>query len=209
MARILIGSSNIRRFYPCEQTKEYPNYKMEAATLRRAFEITMDSIPKDGRIIISVLENFIKREINVEENKKEAMRKTIQSVVAVVVESAKKNRDARFALAYPILRPKNVWMTDNEDDIRKEFEAAINSQCEMNISKIDAMARGSQIFEEDGVHLTVSAGRNFVGNLVGMAEENFKAEHVDMEQEEDSISKVLKLGKGSAAAHFTSSVAEM
>ena len=209
MARILIGSSNIRRFYPCEQTKEYPNYKMEAATLRRAFEITMDSIPKDGRIIISVLENFIEREINVEENKKEAMRKTIQSVVAVVVESAKKNRDARFALAYPILRPKNVWMTDNEDDIRKEFEAAINSQCEMNISKIDAMARGSQIFEEDGVHLTVSAGRNFVGNLVGMAEENFKAEHVDMEQEEDSISKVLKLGKGSAAAHFTSSVAEM
>jgi len=61
MARILIGSSNIRRFYPCDQTKEYPNYKMEAATLQRAFEISMESIPKDGKIIISVLENFIER----------------------------------------------------------------------------------------------------------------------------------------------------
>ena len=209
MARILIGSSNIRRFYPCDQTKEYPNYKMEAATLQRAFEISMQSIPKDGKIIISVLENFIEREINFEGNKTEAMKKTIQSVVAVVVESARSNREARFALAYPILRPKNKWMTDNEDEIRKEFESAINSQCEININRIDAISRGSQAFEEDGVHLTSAAGKMFVGNLIGMAEESFKAEQVDIGQEEDQITKVMKLGKTSATAQIASNLIDL
>lgn len=209
MARILIGSSNIRRFYPCDQTKEYPNYKMEAATLQRAFEISMESIPKDGKIIISVLENFIEREINFEGNKTEAMKKTIQSVVAVVVESARSNREARFALAYPILRPKNKWMTDNEDEIRKEFESAINSQCEININRIDAISRGSQAFEEDGVHLTSAAGKMFVGNLIGMAEESFKAEQVDIGQEEDQITKVMKLGKTSATAQIASNLIDL
>jgi hypothetical protein len=202
MARILIGSSNIRRFYPCDQTKEYPNYKIEAATLKRAFELTIEAIPNDAKVIISVLENFIEKEVNLVEREKKAetMKKVVQSVVAVVVASARKNKKARFALAYPIRRPNNSWMTEHEEDIKKEFEMAVNTQCEMNINKIDAISWGSQEFESDGVHLNKSAGNSFVGNLVGMAEESFKAEQVDME-EEDQISKVLNLGKSSTAAY--------
>jgi hypothetical protein len=216
MARILIGSSNIRRFYPCDQTSDYPKYKVEAATLQRAFEITIESIPDDAKVVISVLENFIEKEVNIKPagEKETAMKKVMQSVVAAVVASARQRRGARFALAYPILRPKNEWMTENEDVIRKEFEAAVNAQCEMNVSKIDAVARGSQEFEKDGVHLTLEAGRNFVGNLIGMAEENFKAVQIDFAQEEDDddddqISKVIKLGSASAAAKASSNLTDL
>jgi hypothetical protein len=207
MARILIGSSNIRRFYPCDQTNEYLKYKVEAATLKRAFEVTLEAIPSDAKVVISVLENFIEKEVNIETEgeKEKTMKRVIQQVVAAVVTSARKNKEARFAMAYPILRPNNLWMTTNEDSIRKEFEAAINSQCEINISKIDAVSRASQEFEKDGVHLTQSAGRNFVGNLIGMAEESFSAIQIDMEgedgdKEDDQISKVLKLGAATSAA---------
>ncbi len=210
MARILIGSSNIRRFYPCDQTNEYPKYKVEAATLKRAFEVTLEAIPSDAKVVISVLENFIEKEVNIETEgeKEKTMKRVIQQVVAAVVTSARKNKEARFAMAYPILRPNNLWMTTNEDSIRREFEAAINSQCEINISKIDAVSRASQEFEKDGVHLTQSAGRNFVGNLIGMAEESFSAIQINLEdgdkedgdKEEDQISKVLKLGAATSAA---------
>ncbi len=214
MARILIGSSNIRRFYPCDQTSDYPKYKVEAATLQRAFEITIESVPDDAKVVISVLENFIEKEVNIKPagEKEAAMKKVMQSVVAAVVASARQRRGARFALAYPILRPKHEWMTENEDVIRKEFEAAVNAQCELNVSKIDAVARGSQEFEADGVHLTLEAGRNFVGNLIGMAEENFKAVQIDFEQEEeeeDQISKVIKLGSASAAATTASNLTDL
>jgi hypothetical protein len=78
MARILIGSSNIRRFYPCDQTNEYPKYKVEAATLKRAFEVTLEAIPSDAKMVISVLENFIEKEVNIEtEGEKEKTMKRV------------------------------------------------------------------------------------------------------------------------------------
>jgi len=211
MARILIGSSNIRRFYPCDQTKDYPKYKVEPATLKRAFEVTIEAVPDNARVIISVLENFIEREINNHEpdQKLKEMQQVVQSVVDTVVEVAKQRKEARFAMAYPILRPGNKWMTENEDNIRKEFEKAINNQSEINISKIDAAARASQQFENDGVHLTVAAGRNFVGNLVGMAEDYFSADLIDMEKEEDTISKVINLGKSSGGIKSMVDVSEL
>ncbi len=93
--------------------------------------------------------------------------------------------------------------------IRKEFERAISNQSEINISKIDAAARASQQFENDGVHLTVAAGRNFVGNLVGMAEDYFSADLIDMEKEEDTISKVINLGKSSGGIKSMVEVSEL
>jgi hypothetical protein len=162
MSRILIDSSNITRFYPCDQTKDYPKYKVEAATLKRAFEVLVESIPNKSWVVVSVLENFIEREISIEtgEDREKAMKKIIQSVVDTVVKAARKNKESKFVMAYPILRPRNEWMTEHEDNIKKEFEQAINAQ----------------EFEEDGVHLTLKAGRNFVGNLIGMAEDSFEAE---------------------------------
>ncbi len=63
MSRILVGSSNARRFYSHSRFKSYQPYMMKLCTVFRMFEVTMESIPADGRIIISVVENFIEKEI--------------------------------------------------------------------------------------------------------------------------------------------------
>jgi hypothetical protein len=213
MARILIGSSNIRRFYPNAGTKTYPVYKLEVTTLRRAFEVTLDNVPNDSKVVISVLENLIEKEIALaaEEEKQAAVRSLIEGFITSVVEKAKKNRGAKFALAYPILRPGNEWMTKNDDFIRDEFETAYNKHSEINISKVDSVSRGSQVFERDGVHLTKAAGNAFVANLIGMAEDCFDAPHIEIDddEEESSINKLLRAGQESSKARKNSDLSDL
>ena len=61
MSRMIIGSSNVRRFYSHSRYSDYQPYKMELCTVFRMFEVTMESIPADARVIVSVIENFIEK----------------------------------------------------------------------------------------------------------------------------------------------------
>jgi hypothetical protein len=61
MARILLGSSNIKRFYKSGKSE---NYRVELATVFRAFEVVMETVKDNDRVIISVLENFIEKAVN-------------------------------------------------------------------------------------------------------------------------------------------------
>jgi hypothetical protein len=163
------------------------------------FEVTMDSIPADGRVVISVIENFIEKETNLvgEDEKVERMKQVMSHYMDVVVNAAKNNEGAKIVIAYPIRRPANKWMTENEDLIRKEFEVAYNKQDQVNISKADCMLSSSQIFEKDGVHLTANAGATFVENLIGMAEDCFEAEVINIE-DGDLVEKVVKLASSTS-----------
>lgn len=207
MSRILIGSSNVRRFYSHSRFKSYQPYKMELCTVFRMFEVTMDSVPAEGRIIISVIENFIEKEINqVDDTEKEERMKAVMSdFMKVVVKAAKKNKGAKFVMAYPLLRPGHPWMTDNEDAIRREFEVVYNKQDLANISKADCMLRSSQVFDRDGVHLTKDAGVTFVENLLGMAVDNFEAEVIDI----DLTEKIVSLAKSSTSKTESGAVNEL
>ena len=200
MSRLLVRSSNVRRFYSHDKFKSYKPYKMEMCTVFRMFEVLMESIPAEARIVISVVENFIEKEINQAdgEEKEKCMKKVMSDFVEVVVRAAKKNGDAKLVLAYPLLRPGGKWMTENEDKIRKEFETAYNRQDQANISKADCMLRMSQVFDSDGIHLTKAAGEKFVGNLIGMAEDNFEAEVINVE-DGDIAEKIVALASGSTA----------
>jgi len=194
MSRIIVGSSNVRRFYSHSRFKAYQPYKMELCTVFRMFEVTMESIPADARVIISVVENFIEKEITQEGDKDDHLKKAMGKFMEVVVKAAKKNEGARLVVAYPILRPGNGWMTDNEEKIRKEFESAYNVQDQINISKVDCVLKSSQVFEKDGVHLTEKAGQNFVENLLGMAEDNFEADIIDL-GDKDIVEKIATAAK--------------
>ena len=80
---------------------------MELCTVFRMFEVTMDSVPAEGRIIISVIENFIEKEINqVDDTEKEERMKAMMSdFMKVVVKAAKKNKGAKFVMAYETRTP--------------------------------------------------------------------------------------------------------
>ena len=211
MARILIGSSNIRRFYPCEKVKDYPKYKLEVTTLKRAFEVTIDNIQRDSQVVISVIENLIEKEIGTgkDEDKRDNLRRVMDEFITSIAEAARKNKGARFALAYPIMRPGNDWMAKNYDFIRDEFELAFGKQSELNVAKLDAICKTSQKFDKDGVHLTSEAGKNFVFNLIGMAEDYFEAKLVDLDFEEDTVDKVLRIGKETSASQVNLNLSEI
>jgi hypothetical protein len=68
------------------------------------FEVTMDSIPADGRVVISVIENFIEKETNLvgEDEKVERMKQVMSHYMDVVVNAAKNNEGAKIVMAYPI-----------------------------------------------------------------------------------------------------------
>lgn len=200
MARLLIGSSNINRFY--KDSKDQPKYKMELVTLTRAFEVSMESVSDGDKVIISVIENFIEKAIkNVEDGARmKALALTMGTFMTTVIETSKKRPTAKFALAYPILRPANKWMTEKEDEIREEFEKVFNTDGRLNITKIDAIARASQNFERDGVHLTTEAGKGFVSNLIEMAEVAFDAEVIDVGDDDSLFVKLTSAAKDSATA---------
>jgi hypothetical protein len=52
---------------------------MELCTVFRMFEVTMESIPADARIIISVVENFIEKKTNQEGDKDGQLKKALES----------------------------------------------------------------------------------------------------------------------------------
>jgi hypothetical protein len=54
--------------------------------------------------------------------------------------------------------------------------------------------KSSQVFEKDGVHLTEKAGQNFVENLLGMAEDNFEADIIDL-GDKDIVEKIATAAK--------------
>jgi hypothetical protein len=200
MARLLIGSSNINRFY--KDSKDQPKYKMELVTLTRAFEVSMEAVSDGDKVIISVTENFIEKAIkNVDDGAKmKALALTMGTFMTTVIETSKKRPTAKFALVYPILRPANKWMTKKEDEIREEFEKVFNTDGRLNITKIDAIARASQNFERDGVHLTTESGKGFVSNLIEMAEVAFDAEVIEVGEDDSLFVKLTSAAKDSATA---------
>jgi len=90
MSRILIGSSNILRFYG--NMSDQPKYKIETATTYRAFEVTMGEVVDGDKTIISVTENLIKKAISpkVEAEKMQAMINTMTTFIETIVQTSKR-----------------------------------------------------------------------------------------------------------------------
>jgi hypothetical protein len=193
MSRIIVGSSNVRRFYSHGGFKSYPPYKMELCTVKRMFEVTVDALPAGAKVIISVVENFIEKEISLanEEVKEEKMEQEMKDFMDTIVNAAKKNESSKFVLAYPLMRLGNKWMHSNTEKIRSAFETAYNRQDQGNISKADCIPRVSQVFENDGVHLTKEAGKVFVENLLGMAEDNFETDVITVEDGDGDLAEKI------------------
>ncbi len=61
MANLLIGSSNVNRFYKAADFPDVRKYKMVKCTQMEGFTAYMDSLDKNNdTVLISVLENFVR-----------------------------------------------------------------------------------------------------------------------------------------------------
>ena len=189
MARLLIGSSNVYRFYEAGRFTGYNPYIMMNCTRIEVFKAKMDALEvEDKEIVISVIENFIcdaVRDVLDERVSNENCEKTIKIFMLTLKEAAERLPESRFALARPMLRPGNAWYSEKFEAIVKFFDDGINSIGRSNIAKLDPLSRMSQKFEYDGVHLTPECGAIFVETMLENAEAFFNAEIVDIDLDEE------------------------
>ena len=187
MSRILIGSSNIYRFYDIEKIPICKPYRMMNCTKMEIFLAKMDAlVPDDKNIVISVVENFVCDAISGVTDDIVAnglCEKAIKDYLRVVHETAKRLPDTKFALAQPITRPGNAWYSEKFEDIDRFHTEGINSMGgQENITKLAPLALMSQKFEYDGVHLTTEYGPIFLQTTLEKAEDFFNAEFIDLEK---------------------------
>jgi hypothetical protein len=187
MARILIGSSYMYRFYEAGKFPTAQQYKMINCKSLEVFKARMDDLREENKkIVISVIENFVCDGVKGVTDDKVAnglCEKAIKEYLKTVFECAKRLPGSKFALAQPILRPGNVWYSDKYEDLCKFHTEGINTMgSTTNIMKLEPMTRMSQKFEYDGVHLTPDCGAIFVQTTLEKAEAFFKAELVNLEE---------------------------
>ena len=191
MARILIGSSNVYRFYKPELFKGYAPYKMVACTNMEVFRVALDGIEDiKGGVAISVIKNFLckaARQHETEEGKMDAAKATIAEYLNLVQETALKRPGQKFALVQPTKRPKEEWYSNQHGQICKILDEGLKTIDLQNVSKIQTSSGISQVFEQDGVHLTTTSGSVFVNAVLFNAEEFYSAQFIDLETEMEVV----------------------
>ena len=189
MTGLLIGSSNVCRFYKPETFKDYRKYIMVKCTKFEPFAARMACIEVGNKeVVVSVIENFLCDAVGSDPEDEDTLNQTIEKViddfVNVIGMSAKALPKTKFGIVKPIQRPRDKWYSDNFDEIQKCYSEGLNNLRLTNLTLIDPISLMSQKFEEDKVHLTGEAGWLFLDGMLSAAEVFFAAEMVDLENEE-------------------------
>ena len=190
MARMLVGSSNVYRFYKPDQFKTFKDYDMVKCTDIESFDAHLSSLkPSTTEIVISVLENFLDKAVNNTTDKEEmaeAIATAVNSYFEVVERSATTNPGSKFVLIDPIMRPKLTWYDQALDMIKQTHKEGVVKIGLTNVFRADVVARMSQQFEKDGVHLTPAAGKIFVTGILEHSERIFQADFINLEDEPET-----------------------
>lgn len=144
--RVLIGSSNIFRFYKPTDYNETPEYHLIKCTRISAFMGQMKTLEKDNKlVVISVIENFLADAAkageqedpdNYRENFDEILSTAIQEYVDIVKETATRIPETTILLVKPILRPALNWFDLNFDEICQDLREKLAACNLQNISEI-------------------------------------------------------------------------
>jgi hypothetical protein len=185
MTNILVGSSNVARFYKVDKFKDFRQYNMAKCTTFDSFKATMTEI-EEGTAIVSVFENIIVDAAKgfVKDNSalEKAVLESIDGVLSIVQAVADKMPGTKIAVVTPLERPAISWFQDKGaliyDHIKKSM-AVINSTRD-NTFTIECMCKSLQQFEKDGVHLTEDAGVCFIEDILSKGEKAFNSETINL-----------------------------
>jgi hypothetical protein len=119
MSRILIGSSNVQRFYTPERFRTYNPYIMRKTCNLEVLKTRVGLLtPLEKFVVIQVMENIFEDAVknNVAEDgsiQEDVLMNTVKASVAVVVglirDAAVRMPETRFAMIAPITRPSLEW----------------------------------------------------------------------------------------------------
>ena len=190
MSAMIIGSSNVYRFYRSESFPTFKSYSMVRCTDIVSFKAIMGNLENDDKeIIVAVVENFLAtaaRDQTSDEAKIEAMGKVVNEYCQIIRTTARSRRETKISVALPIKRPKFEWFQGNLDDIQATIKEIFALYKLDNISSFEAIAEGCQQFEQDQIHLTKESGQIYIEGLLAKSEVFFKAEvHTVVEDEDE------------------------
>jgi hypothetical protein len=186
MANLLIGSSNINRYYKAGDFPNVRQYKMVKCTQMTGFTAYMDNLAKDSEsVLISVVENFIVDAVGADvDDPKVAIDECIKNFLTVILGAALKHPRARFGVVMPLGRPALPWYQNNVDDITtfmgEGIKAMISDKNVNNVTAIDCVSAASQQFDPDQIHLTKPSAKIFFEVILDAAERFCKAPLVDL-----------------------------
>jgi hypothetical protein len=196
---MMIGSSNVYRNYKPEKFINFKEYKMVKCVDMESFDAHMTGIePSVTEVVISVLENFLDRAVKSTDKMEmaEEIANAVNKYFEIVERAARANPGSKFVLVDPIMRPKLVWYDPALDMIKDTHREGTTRIGVTNVSRVDVIARLSQEFEKDGVHLTPTSGKTFVTGIMEEAEKVFEAQLVDLSDEEENNDKRKKTKGG-------------
>ena len=183
--RVIIGSSNIDRFYKVD---EYPNFKpcvMQKCCRAEVFIALMDDLNEDQtEIMVSVIENFVCDSVGQEKEEKGIdvkIKEAIDTFIKVVKVTAERLKGSKFALCKPINRPFKPWYMKRVKSISKMYCDEIGKLKLNNVSWIEAPLEKEQIFDDFGIHLVPESGVFLVETLMSLSQEFFNSEVIALD----------------------------
>ena len=185
MSNLLIGSSNVNRFYKSTEFSGIRTYKMVKCTQMAGFTAYMQSLPKDSEtVLISVFENFVVDAVGADIAEPEAaIDKCIKDFLKTILSSAQKLPNTRFGVVMPLGRPAVRWYQERLAPITKFLNCGLGEMLSDNVNNVTGIMcslESSQQFEPDMIHLTKNAGRIFLETVLEAAEKSFSAPLVDL-----------------------------
>jgi len=191
MNRVIIGSSNVYRFYNKTEYKDYNEYMLAKCTDIKCFEALMMNLGRnDKEVIVAVLENFLDKagsQEETEEGRLLALGETIESYCKIIQETANNNPRSKFFFADPIWRPKITWYQALYDDIIVTCKESFAIMKLLNVTRAEVLPEGCQQFEDDQVHLTKDSAKIYVEGILKSSENYFRAPFVDLGQDDEEM----------------------
>jgi len=186
MSNLLIGSSNLARFYKPEIFKDFRPYQMMKCTTMESFSALMNEL-EDGSnsVIISVFENIIidsTRPAKDEDDKNRLIIESIKFSVDLIGKTASRLPESKFCVVMPLMRPAISWFQEKQTMIEECIRDAIRGCGAKNITRVNCVCHSLQQFEKDGIHLTSGSGNIFVEETLKSCKEVFEAVQLDDEQ---------------------------
>jgi hypothetical protein len=190
MANILIGSSNVSRFYHTKDHSSFREYKVVKCTHASGFKAYMSTMGIDKKaVLISVIENFVVDSVGAATaNPDKAIIECVTDFLKVVTETAARLPGTKFAIVMPMRRPALAWYQEKVELITKELDGRIQAMTNKklaNIGSIECLHAASQLFEEDLIHLTGPSSKVFLEWILDLAEDFFGVDHVNLSDDED------------------------
>ena len=186
MANLLIGSSNVNRFYKSSDFPHLRQYKMVKCTQMPGFNAYMESLNSTSEtVLISVVENFVVDAVGadvVEPN--EAIDKCIKEFLTIILKAAIKQPKVKFGVVMPLQRPALAWYQERVELITtfmgEGLKAMISDKNINNVVSINCPTAISQHFDQDGIHLSKPSAKVFLEIILDEAERFFEADLVDL-----------------------------